>query len=39
MSLEEWYHMIEKDGLAQVELYEDNWFWIQKGMEFLWISL
>jgi len=24
MSLEEWYHMIEKDGLAQVELYEDN---------------
>ena len=24
MSLEEWYHMIDKDGLAQVELYEDN---------------
>ena len=24
MSLEEWYHMIDTDGLAQVELYEDN---------------
>ena len=24
MSLEEWYHMIDKDGLKQVELHEDN---------------